>query len=218
MTTAPRSSLGLANLVRARLAAPPLGLRCVYSILDLSGARRTMPRGPAVGVLVLADEFEAPLDTDDDERVVQRHATTVAVACGVDAVNDPGGRKGDRSGETLDLLQQLIGDVRGALLGWSPEGENVGRTLVRADATTIRLLGPGPDERATDAARWRPLVLARGRMVAIDDGSGRAWWQDEYRTGRLVRGVEPEPCPAETPDVLCVDVNDEGPLPLRRAG
>ena len=214
MTTAPRSSLGLADLVQQRLAAQPVGAKEVYSMLDLDGARKKTPRTPCVGALVLADEFEAPLDADDDERVVQRHVSTVAVVCGVSATNDPGGRRG----MTGDLLEPLIAATRAALLGWSPEGENVGRMLVRADATMAKILGPTRDERATDAARWRPLVLVRGRLVVIDDGSGRAWWQDEYRTSRLVRGVEPEPCPADTPTELCVDVNDEGPMPLREAG
>lgn len=218
MTTAPRSSLGLAQLIQTYLAAQLTGVTAVYSMLELSGARRNIPRGPVAGALVLSDEFQPPLDADDDERVVQRHVSTVAVVCGVDAVNDPGGRKGGRRGETLELLDGLIQETRRALIGWPPEGENVGRMVVNADATMMRILGPGPEERASDAARWRPLVPVRGRLVAIDDGSGRAWWQDEYRTSRLVRGVEPMPCPAETPTELCVDVNDEGPMPLRSAG
>lgn len=209
MTTAPQSSLGLADLIRARLAErqAELDVKAVYGLLDLSGAARRNLVAPCVTAFTLADDFAAPVDSDDDEVVVQRHTATVAVACAVPAINDPGGRKGG----TKDALSLLVAETRRLLLGWPPEGENVGRELVRTDSVMRALIGPTDADLAADAARWRPLVLRRGRLTAIDDGSGRTWWQDEFVTHRLVRGALPEPIGGNTPDTLCVSVRGDAP-------
>ena len=216
--TAPRSSLALADLVRARLDAEKtaLGAQKVYGLLSLTGARRQL-HAPCVAAFTMADDFEPQLDADDDEAVVQRHVATLAVACAVQAYNDPGGRKVGRMGKTEDRLSPLVAGVRALLLGWPPEGENIGRELVRTDATMRGLIGPTPAELRTDAARWRPLALRRGRMVAIDDGSGRAWWQDEYVTHRMVRGVHPETISGSVPRTLCVGVQGDDPALLEEA-
>lgn len=216
--TAPRSSLALADLVRARLDAEKtaLGAKSVYGLLNLTGARRQL-QAPCVAAFMMADDFDPQLDADDDEAVVQRHVATLAVACAVQAYNDPGGRKVGRAGETEDRLSPLVAGVRALLLGWPPEGEFVGREIVRTDATTRKLLGLTADGIARDAARWRPLALRRGRMVAIDDGSGRAWWQDEYVTHRMVRGVHPETISGSVPTTLCVGVQGDAPALLEEA-
>ena len=211
MTTAPRSSLALADLIRARLAErqTALGVKAVYGLLNLTGARKNLA-APCVAAFTMADDFEAPTSSDDDETVVQRHTATVAVACAVPAVNDPGGRKGG----TEDQLSKIVQEMRAALLGWPPEGEYVGREVVRTDAFMRSLIGPTAADLAADAARWRPLVLRRGRLTAIDDGSGRAWWQDEFMTHRLVRGALPEPIGGNTPGTLCVSVRGDAQEPL----
>ncbi len=214
MSTDPRSSLGLADLVRARIMARgeagDFTVEQVVSLLQLTGARRTLPRTPVVGAMVVSDEFSAPLDEDDDEIVVQRHTSTVAVLLCVSAANDPGGK----TGATEDRLTPLLTGVRRVLLGWPPEGERFGRGTVMMDAVFRRLTGPTPAERAVE--RWSPLVLVRGRLEAIDDGSGRVWWRDEYRTSRLVRGVEPDPCPDYRFEELCVSLQGGDPEPLAR--
>ena len=214
MSTAPQSSLDLAYRVRERIrdrvfgraAELDLELKAVYGLLSLSGARRSLVV-PCVAAFTLMDDFSAPASEDDDEAVVQTHTATLAVACAVPATNDPGGFKAD----TEDKLSPLVAAVRSELLGWPPEGEYVGRELVRTDPFMRRLLGPSDDDLAANAARWRPLRLRRGRLAAIDDGSGRAWWQDEYTTHRLVRGVLPEAVSGSTPDTLCVSVQGDPP-------
>lgn len=205
--TAPRSSLALADLVRDRLQANRggLGVSRVYGILNLVGARKQF-HTPAVAAFILADDFEPPLDADDDEAVVQRHVATLAVVCVVTAFNDPGGRKG----ETEDRLSPLVAGTRALLLGWPPDGESIGRELVRTDATMRALIGPTDDDLLADMARWRPFVLRRGRLNADDEGSGRVWWQDEYVTHRMVRGVHPETISGSVPTALCVDTQGDG--------
>lgn len=212
MTTAPQSSPHLADLVRARLEGrgDALGLKAVYGLLKLSGAARSSIFVPCAGAFALADDFDPATSADDDEVVVQRHNATIAVVCAVPAINDPGGSKG----ATEDALSALIAGIRAALLGWPPEGAYVGRELVRTDAVMRRLLGPANAEIAAGAARWRPLQLRRGRLAAIDDGKGRAWWQDEYVTHRLVRGALPDAVSGPDPDTLCVSVQGDDPVLL----
>lgn len=213
--TAPRSSLGLAELIRARLAGEAdLGLAGVHEMLDLGGARKSL-RVPCAAAMVLADSFDPPLSADDDEIVTQRHHSTVAVAVGVSASNDPGGRKGGTGGRLTELIQA----TRAVLLGWPPEGESIARRVTHMDAVYRSLKGPSASDTASHGARWRPLILQRGRLVAIDDGSGRAWWQDEYATSRLVRGAVPDVVNgASVPGELYSSLNDGADERVREAG
>ncbi len=212
MTTEPRSSLGLAELIRARLEErqSELEVKAVYGLLDISSDSSKSLSAPCVAAYMLADDFAAPTSADDDEVVVQRHTATVSVLCAVPAINDPGGLKG----RTRDRLSPLVAATRRALLGWPPEGEHVGREVVRTDAVMRSLIGPAAADLAADAARWRPLVLRRGRLMSFGDGQKRAWWQDEYATHRLVRGVLLELFTEGTPDTLCVSVRGGAPEPL----
>ena len=58
-------------------------------------------------------------------------------------------------------------------------------------------------------------MRARGRLVGIEDG--RAWWQDDYRTHRLVAGL-PLGIPAGTvPNTLCISVKGDPPELLEEA-
>ena len=208
--TSPRSSLGLAELLRARLVArqDALGVRGVYGVLDFTAAEQHIV-APCVAVMVLADDFGPPLDSDDDEVVVQRHTVTIAVTCVVPAYGDPG-----HGGGAEDRLTPLITGVREALLGWSPEGEYIGRMVVRTDATWRSIVGPSGTDVAAAAARWSPLVLRRGRLAAINDGQGRAWWMDHWATHRPIRGAPEEiACPAPPTD-LCVSTFGDDPVRL----
>ena len=209
--TSPRSSLALADLVRDRLEErqEDLDARAVYGLFDLMGTHKQLGM-PAVAAFILGDDFEPQLDADDDEAVVQRHIATLAVVCGVKMYNTPSDRR--RTAEPR--LSPLVAGTRALLLGWPPEGEFVGRELVRTDAVMRGLIGPSDADLRADAARWRPLVLKRGRLNAIDDGSGQAWWQDEYVTHRLVRGVHPETISGSVPSTLCFGVQGDDPVPF----
>ena len=209
--TAPRSPLSLIELVQARLegAKAAIGAKGVYGVLDFADARKSLVT-PCVAVMPLADDFGENMAPDVDEAVVQRDTATLAVISVVSAKNDLGGRKG----VTEDRLTPLIEATRAVLLGWSPEGEFVGRELVRRDAETRTLFGPTEADLQAPRPRWRPLMLRRGRLVAIGDGSGRAWWQDEYVTHRLIHGAPPAEDPGTTPDTLCVSIQGDAPVPL----
>ena len=211
--TDPRSPLSLIELIQARLSDPKagVGVRHVYGVLDFADARASL-QAPCVAVMPLADDFGENMTPDPDEAVVQRDTATIAVISVVSARNDPGGRKR----ATADRLTPLITATRTALLGWPPEGAFIGRDLVRTDATTRALIGPTDAELRAPAARWHPLMLRRGRLVAIGDGSGRAWWQDEYVTQRLIRGVAPAVDAGATPTELCVRL--QGGAPERLEG
>ena len=206
--TAPRSPLSLIELVQARLEArkADLGVKHVYGVLDFADARRALST-PCVGVIIAAEDFGENMAPDADEAVVQRDTATVAVISVVSAKNDLGGRKG----VTEDRLTPLIAATRAAVLGWAPEGEFIGRGVVRTVRYTRALLGPTDAELQAPAARWRPLVLRRGRLVSIGDGTGRAWWQDEYTTHRLIRGAAPEADAGATPTEVCVRVQGAAP-------
>ena len=211
--TAPRSPLSLIELVSAHLEARKgdLGATRVYGVLDFADARKSL-HTPCLAAMVIADDFGESMSADSDEGIVQRDTATVAVIAVVSAKNDLGGRKG----ATEDRLTPLVTATREALLGWSPEGEFVGRELVRRGAPYRALFGPSDADLAAPAARWRPLALRRGRLVSIAEG--RAWWQDEYTTHRLVHGAPSAEIPGTVPDTLCVTVNDEGPAPLAAVG
>ena len=184
-------------------------MRQVYGVLDFADARRSLVT-PSLAAIVTSDEAAPNLAGDVDEGVVQREDVTVSVIAIVSAKNDLGGRKG----ATEDRLTPLIRETRSALVGWSPDGEFPGRELAQYDVTTLRILGKLPDAGSVSGSegRWRPFVRTRGRLVGIEDG--RAWWQDDYRTHRLVAGV-PLAVPAGTvPDTLCVSGNDAAAEPL----
>lgn len=210
--TAPRSPLSLIDLVQARLEAHKgtIGLGHVYGLLDFSDARRKL-QTPSAGVLVLAEDFGQNLEQDVDEGVVQRDTATVAVITMVSAANDLGGA----TGATEDRLTPLIEASRRLLLGWAPEGPFIGRELVRCDAV-VRQINGGTER--TPAERWRPLMLRRGRLAGIGDGTGRAWWQDEYVTHRIVYGAPPADPPGDAPTTLCVGVRGDDPVPLEAVG
>ena len=223
--TAPRSPLSLIELVKARLAAPEtatavagalyadamprpaaLDVRQVYGVLDFADARRSLVT-PALAAIVTSDEAGPNLGGDLDEGVVQREDVIVSVIAIVSAKNDLGGRKG----VTEDRLTPLIRETRTALVGWSPDGEFPGRDIARHDATTLRILGilPEAGQDPEPDGRWRPLVRARGRLVGVEDG--RAWWQDDYRTHRLVAGVPLDLPEGTVPSTLCVSVDGAPP-------
>ena len=209
--TAPRSPLSLIELVQARLNehAAAFGVRGVYGVLDFAGARKSLVT-PCVAAMIVADDFGENMAPDPDEAVVQRDTATVAVISMVSAANDIGGRKG----VTEDRLTPLVAATRAALLGWSPEGEFVGRELVRRDATTRALCGPTEADLQAPLARWRALILRRGRLVSIGDDTGRAWWQDEYVTHRLIHGAPSAVDAGVVPDSLCVSTQGDAPLAL----
>ena len=209
--TTPHSPLTLIELLQARLDASleEIGAKTVYGVLDFADARKSL-QTPCVAVMTLANDFGENLAPDVDEAVVQRDTTTVAVICVVSAANDLGGRKGT----TEDKLSPMLEATRSVLLGWSPAGEFIGRQVVRRDAATRALFGPTTAELQAPPARWRPLMLRRGRLVAINDGSGRAWWQDEYTTFRLIHGAPSVEDPGATPDTLCVSTQGDAPVLL----
>lgn len=222
--TQPRSSLTLGGLIRTRLeeSRDALGVQTIVPLLDLSGME-AIPGWPILGAMPVMDVFDPPIDEDDDEVVLQRHVATVAVVAGVQAINDGGGWKGT----TEAALTSLINATRRTLLGWSPEGENVGRMLVRADRTVASILGPSAEERESDAARWRPLMLLEGQLVnrqlrplweGAETGRQEAkavmWWADTYVTSRMARGIEPSPCTMEVPTTPYVRMGSEEPVAL----
>ena len=204
----------LSDLVRERLdglnADRPSGERLhVPGVLDFAAARPRL-RTPCAAALALDDRPGPPLRPDIDAGVAQRVRTTVAVVVGVSAPNDDGGSRGTAA----DALRVLVAETRDALLGWTPGGP-------LPDPFDGPSGGPLPDPSgdpppAPSGGLWRPLVLQRGRLLSV--GEGRAWWQDEYVSERLLRSRPREAAPGAParPEVR-VSVNGAPPVPLREA-
>ena len=185
--TDPRAPLPLTDLVveRLREALPLTGCR-YYGLLDFAAARAKL-HTPCFAVMPVTDTAESNEAPDPDGPVFQRVTSTVTVVVGVSAPNDLGGLKGTGR----DGLSPLVAASREMLMGWAPGGR------------FPRYVEAG----ASPAERWTSLVLARGRLLAIEQG--RAWWQDEYATSRRMRGhgdaVEPPP---QVRSRLCLVWND----------
>lgn len=204
---APLTAPDLGGLLEARLVsmrealaqALDRGPIQVYGVLDFASARPSL-KVPCVGALVLRDRAPgSPVQPDTDDHVVQRITTRVAVLAGVSAVGDTVGRKG----RARDALRPLVGALRGAVLGWTPDGPFrawPGDGLDAAPATTWT------------ASRWSPLVLVGGQLLGLAEN--RAWWQDEYETVWTLRSAPPETPAIQAPESVCVSVNGADPVPV----
>ena len=190
--TDPRAPLPLTDLTLGRLRESLSSLDgCrYYGVLDFAAARSKL-QTPCVAVLPVADAAEPSDAPDPDGPVFQRVAATVSVVVGVSAPNDLGGVVGTGR----DGLSPLVAVVRQVLMGWAPGGRFPQHVEVGA----------------SPAARWTALQLARGRLLAVEQG--RAWWQDEYLTRRRMRGAgdQAEPVPPAVIDRLCLVLNDGPP-------